>query len=44
MRCWPCRKYKTCVYLFYYEKVAGGMAALTGVPSSTVRSHLVQAR
>ena len=38
-------KYKTCVYLFYYEGYrTAEIAALTGVPSSTVRSHLSEAR
>ncbi|MCB5389735.1 MULTISPECIES: RNA polymerase sigma factor [Eggerthella] len=38
-------KYKTCVYLFYYEGYrTAEIAALTGVPASTVRSHLSEAR
>lgn len=38
-------KYKTCVYLFYYEGYrTAEIAAMTGVPASTVRSHLSEAR
>lgn len=38
-------KYKTCVYLYYYEGYrTGEIAALTGTPASTVRSHLSEAR
>lgn len=38
-------KYKTCVYLFYYEGYrTAEIAALTGTPASTVRSHLSEAR
>lgn len=38
-------KYKTCVYLFYYEGYrTDEIAALTGRPASTVRSHLSEAR
>ena len=38
-------KYKTCVYLYYYEGYRTvEIAALTGTPASTVRSHLSEAR
>lgn len=38
-------KYKTCLYLFYYEGYrTAEIAAMTGVPASTVRSHLSEAR
>ncbi len=38
-------KYKTCVYLYYYEGYrTADIAALTGTPASTVRSHLSEAR
>ena len=38
-------KYKTCVYLFYYEGYrTAEIAAMTGVPASTVRSPLSEAR
>lgn len=38
-------KYKTCVYLYYYEGYrTAEIAALTGTPASTVRSHLSEAR
>lgn len=38
-------KYKTCVYLHYYEGYkTAEIAAMTGTPASTVRSHLSEAR
>ena len=38
-------KYKTCVYLFYYEEYrTAEIAEITGTPASTVRSHLSEAR
>lgn len=38
-------KYKTCVYLHYYEGYpTADIAALTNTPASTVRSHLSEAR
>lgn len=38
-------KYKTCVYLHYYEGYkTAEIAALCGMPASTVRSHLSEAR
>ena len=38
-------KYKTCVYLHYYEGYkTDEIAAMTGTPASTVRSHLSEAR
>ena len=38
-------KYKTCVYLHYYEgDKTAEIAAMTGTPASTVRSHLSEAR
>ena len=38
-------KYKTCVYLHYYEGYrTAEIAALTNTPASTVRSHLSEAR
>ncbi|WP_442904559.1 RNA polymerase sigma factor [Gordonibacter sp.] len=38
-------KYKTCVYLHYYEGYpTADFAALTNTPASTVRSHLSEAR
>lgn len=38
-------KYKTCVYLHYYEGYkTAEIAAMTGTPASTVRSYLSEAR
>lgn len=38
-------KYKQCVYLYYYEGYrTAEIAAMTGTPASTVRSHLSEAR
>lgn len=38
-------KYKTCVYLHYYEGYrTAEIAQITGTPASTVRSHLSEAR
>lgn len=38
-------RYKTCVYLYYYEGYqTADIAALTNTPASTVRSHLSEAR
>jgi len=38
-------KYKTVVYLFYYERYSGEeIAAILHKPQSTVRSHLCEAR
>ena len=38
-------KYKTCVYLYYYEGYrTADIALITGTPASTVRSHLSEAR
>lgn len=38
-------KYKTCVYLHYYEGYrTAEIALITGTPPSTVRSHLSEAR
>ena len=38
-------KYKTCMYLHYYEGYkTAEIAAMTGTPASTVRSHLSEAR
>ena len=38
-------KYKTCVYLHYYEGYkTAEIAAMTDTPASTVRSHLSEAR
>ena len=39
------KKYREAVYLYYYEGYrTGEIAALTGTPASTVRSHLSEAR
>ena len=38
-------KYKTCVYLHYYEGYkTAEIAAMTDTPASTVRSYLSEAR
>lgn len=38
-------KYKTCVYLYYYEGYrTADIALITDTPASTVRSHLSEAR
>ena len=43
--CWPFPKYKTCMYLHYYEGYkTAEIAAMTGTPASTARSHLSEAR